>query len=99
MIELKRGDTFKRTMRFKDKDGTPIVVDNIRSQIRNKSMKLIDELVITATGEPGEYILSSADTSGYPIEKLQMDIEITVGDVTKSSNTIKIQVNEDCTYG
>ena len=98
MISFKRGDTFERTVTLRDENRDPVTVDEIKCQVRDIDLVLIEELSVVETATSGTYTLSSANTETYPIGPLQMDIEIVLNGIKKSSNTISIEVVQDITY-
>lgn len=103
-MKFKRGDTFRFTVELKENvdNGTiPLVTDveNIKCQVRTIGGELVETLNITLGEEPGEYIFSSSDTSNYPTETLEMDIQVTKDGTISSTPTFKIEVEKDITRG
>lgn len=101
-IRFKRGDTFQFSAAVTDTAGTAIDITGwtIQAQVRNESMVLIDEAVITVTDAPGgEYQLTVADTTAWvPRETYVMDIQyIDSGGVKVSTETLYVLVLEDVT--
>jgi len=100
MRPFKRGDTLAFYASLKDSDGNLLDYDiaKMKCQLRTRNGRLVDELNITETETLGKYLLRSADTSKYPIEKLYSDIEITDNDIKTSSSTFEIEIKRDYTY-
>jgi len=101
-MKFKRGDSFSFAVTIKENtdDGLkPLIVDvdNIRCQVRTVGGNYVDDLIIETTDIEGEYKFSSEDTSKYPIETLETDIEINDEGIINSSQTFKIQVEKDIT--
>jgi len=104
MISIKKGDTFAFYANITDELGAPLITDvaNLKSQIRNKHYVLIAELIITATATNGQYLFTAPNTnnwlkSGNSVDFI-MDIEINIGGIVSSSETIDIEVIKDVTY-
>jgi hypothetical protein len=98
LIELKRGDTFSFFVTLTDEDDNPIILDvnDMLCQIRQfPRRELIDTFTITTTDISGQYRFSVNDTTTYPIDVLYADIEFTIDNEIKSSDTFKINVVED----
>jgi len=105
MINIKRGDTFAFYANIADELGEPLVTDiaNLKSQIRDKKHALVEDLTISTTGTEGQYFFTATNTDGWLIlgydnRDLIMDIEMRLGGVTTSSETIEIKVTKDVTY-
>jgi len=101
-MKFKRGDSFKFTMILTEiVDGVeqPLITDveNIRCQVRTVAGTIVEELTVVAGVEDGEYEFSSANTSNYPTEILEMDIEVTRDGEIGSTQTFKIDVEKDIT--
>lgn len=92
-IQHIRGDTFNLTISVTGA-GT---ITTVRSQIRNREDALIASAQVISLTTPGQYAVLVEDTKNWPIGKLYMDIEITMGTVVKSSNMIVIDVLKDVT--
>lgn len=98
MYNIKRGDTFIVDINLKDsnQNALDLEVDKIKSQIRLTNGELLSDVEITKNGV-GMYQLKVADTTNWVIGIVEMDIEMTIGDVIKSSETININVLKDIT--
>lgn len=99
---FKRGDTFQFSAAVTDTAGVAIDITGwtIQAQVRNESMTLIDEAVITVTDAAGgEYKLTIDDTTAWvPRETYAMDIQyIDSGGVKVSTETLYISVLQDVT--
>ena len=99
-IKFKRGDTFSLTCTYKV-NGTASSVANydIESQIRNKRGALISILNATKLGSTGQFTLApeDSDTSSWPIDVLQCDIQLSEGGAIRSTDTFSIVVVEEIT--
>jgi len=101
-MKFKRGDTFKFTVvltELVDDVEQPLITDveNIKCQVRTAAGKLIEDLLITAGATNGEYEFSSVDTSQYPTETLEMDIQVNKDGDIGSTQTFKVEVEKDIT--
>ena len=98
MYNIKRGDTFIVDINLKDsnQNALDLEVDKIKSQIRLTNGELLSDVEITKNGV-GVYQLKVADTTNWVVGIVEMDIEMTIGDVVKSSETININVLKDIT--
>lgn len=103
-IKIKRGDTFSYFATFLDENKEPIAigVSDIKSQIRDTQYNLIANVNIAATEDAGKFHLT-CNTDNFPTSiwrsvKLLMDIELNLGGVIISSETVKIDVEKDVTY-
>lgn len=100
---LKRGDTLVINISIKDIDGEPLALsvtpgsEEIQAQIRTYGGSLIASFVVTAGEEVGDYILTVADTTNFPIETLFYDVEYVEGTAQKSTETKKIYMVKDIT--
>lgn len=98
IIEHKAGDYFEAQASYSDRSGKPQSLDGIeiRSQIRTQGGRLVSELVIAKADQeklPGQYLLTAADTNGWPAPgMLHWDIQYTIDDRPVSTQTILIQV-------
>lgn len=98
MISLKRGDTFSINLQFEDAAHVAVQPDTVSCHLRDSELALIEVLTLTPTGETGEYTLSSPDTTAWPVEDLQMDLEVVVNGIIVSSSTQTVRVKQDITY-
>ena len=105
MISIKKGDTFAFYANITDELEAPLITDvaNLKSQIRDKKYVLVEQLAISTTGTEGQYLFTATDTNlwllpGYDVRGLLMDIEMNVGGIVSSSETIEIVVSKDVTY-
>lgn len=101
-MKFKRGDTFKFTViltELVDDIEQPLITElgNIKCQVRSASGMIVEDLTIALGTEDGEYEFSSADTSNYPTETLEMDIEVNKDGEIGSTQTFKITVEKDIT--
>lgn len=101
-MKFKRGDTFKFTVVLTELvDGIEqaLITDvaNIKCQVRTAASKLIETLNIIVGDKDGEYIFSSSDTSNYPTETLEMDIQVNKDGDIGSTQTFKVEVEKDIT--
>lgn len=101
-IKFKRGDTFLRNCQISE-NGVPIDITGwtIRSQIRDSSSVLIDNLVTEITNAvTGSYKISklAASTASWSVGSHFMDIEFTTsaGSVM-STETVRINIETDIT--
>ena len=102
MIHLKRGDTFSLAAVVQgDGVAADITGWTIASQIRTASGTLIDTLTVAVTSAvAGTYTLDESAagvTEAWPVGKLEMDIQYTVGGVIVSTETAQIRVERDVT--
>lgn len=90
-IIIKKGDTLALSCSLKDSDGVPINLTSvtITSQVRNAIIgTLVQDLTVIITNAVlGEYTLTSADTSNWPVDSLQCDIKY----VFSSPSTIRTE--------
>jgi hypothetical protein len=101
VFEAKRGDTFLMTCVRKTAvqgDAVDISTATIRAQLRFYSEVKSLRTEIT-DGENGEFTLSatSGETATWTPGRWQCDIEMTISDVTVSSDTFSITVTPDVT--
>lgn len=99
---VKRGDTFTLACTYKQNGVAVNVTDfNIRSQVRDSSGALVEELTATKanqTTNPGVFVLSAADPMNWPVDVLSCDIQFSDSDdVVRSTQTFQIPVIEDVT--
>lgn len=105
-LNMKRGDTFRYRAQATVSDGLippaqiPLDLTGflIKAQVR-KGTELIAELVVTRTNDIlGEYMLSLADTTLWPVKTLVCDIQYTTDDLQIiSTETFEIAVEKDIT--
>lgn len=98
---IKRGDSFLLACTYKV-GGVPSDVTNytIRSQVRNSSDTLVQELTVTKADQaayPGDFTLVAGVISAWPIDLLRCDIEFSEGGTVRSTQTFMIPVVEDVT--
>jgi len=95
----KRGDSFVLTLELFDYNDVPLTldVDSLKSQVRAKNNRLIDEVLITQTETAGLYIFQVQDTTEWPIADLYMDVKIIKTDGISSTDTLVIPVVRDIT--
>ena len=100
-MDLKRGDTFQVIGVYADANELPIDITNvqIRSQVRDKYLKLLADCVIVKTDAiNGIYSVTVLDTTAWPIGEVLTDVQYTLPDGRVSSTaTIKINVVVDVT--
>lgn len=99
-LNIKRGDTFKYSVSVIDSNKQPIDLTGwtISSQIKNFDELIADVIISSDDFSTGNYYLSVEDTSYFPIEKLECDIEYTSTDGTiMSTETFYINVIKDIT--
>lgn len=96
---IKRGDTFAIHVDLADSEEAPLLLttDQIKCQIRSGYDKLIDTLDVALTQIDGRYLLTSSDTSSWPIGELVADIQIDIEGVITSSDDLIIPVKKDVT--
>lgn len=99
-IKFKRGDTFSLTCTYKV-NGIPTSVSgfDIDSQIRNKRGVLIATLSDIKLVGTGQFTLTPTitDTSDWPIDVLQCDIQLSENGTIRSTDTFSIVVIEEIT--
>ena len=105
MIKIKRGDTFAFYANITDELGEPLITNiaNLKSQIRDRKHVLVEDLTISTTITEGQYLFTATDTNvwlpqGHTSRNLIMDIEMNIGGIISSSDTIDIEVTKDVTY-
>jgi hypothetical protein len=100
-MDLKRGDTFQVIGVYADANELPIDITNvqIRSQVRDKYLKLLADCVIVKTDAINCISsLTVLDTTAWPIGEVLTDVQYTLPDGRVSSTaTIKINVVVDVT--
>jgi hypothetical protein len=100
---IKRGDSFLMACVYKV-GGVAADVTNyaIRSQVRNSSDELVQELTVTKADQStdkGKFILSAGVIGAWPIDLLRCDIEFSEEGTVRSTQTFLIPVVEDVTRG
>lgn len=95
-ITIKKGSSFIVSANFSKTNYTDITAENIQSQVRNSSDKLIADLIVSEVA-PQIFNLSCNDTSDWPLGMLYMDIIYVLDDFIDSTPTIAIQVKKEVT--
>jgi len=95
----KRGDYFSFFAELKNEFNQAIVIDDslISSQIRDSHGNLIDDLDISSTNIPGQYLVEKDDTTGWPLGNLEIDLEFLLSAKPKSSPTFTVLIIKDVT--
>lgn len=98
---IKRGDSFLMACVYKE-GGVATNVTNytIRSQVRNSSDALVQQLAVTKADQstdPGAFVLAAGVIDSWPIDLLRCDIEFSEGGTVRSTQTFMIPVLEDVT--
>ena len=100
IIKIKRGDSFIFTNnQLLDTNNEPVDLTGwgVRSQIRDRSMSLVDELDVTIS--QFDYSIVKMNTESWPVVDLFWDVEYTAPDGTVfSSETITVKVIQDVTF-
>lgn len=100
VIYFKRGDTFLLSCAY-TVDGVPASLPlNVRAQVRDRAGSLIAELDVLRVDEAqGKYTLGFADTSTWPVDVLQSDIQYTDGSGNvASTDTFLVNLQRDETH-
>lgn len=101
MIEHKKGDTFEVTCTYENDAGAPVSLDGITitSQLRTPAGALVADCTATVTSVPnGTFTLLVADTSSWPVAKLEFDVQYALtGGRIISSETVNVHVVKDVT--
>lgn len=99
LTTIKPGETFAIPAQIETDDGTPITgaADKFKCQIRNTLNKLIADVEISETDEPGQYIFKVANTENWPVGTLLTDILYNDGGKIQISETLKIIVVKEVT--
>ena len=99
VLTVKRGDTFKLSCTYLVGGVAAALPPVIRSQIRYQGALVAELTVVVVDAAAGRYNLSFADTSLWPLDSLQQDIQYTTaaGDVM-STDTFYVKVIEDVTH-
>lgn len=92
---IKRGDTF-----YFDAilwDGAQ--VSELKCQVRNPvdDMLLSDAVITVLDAATNTFRVTVADTTGWPIGPVELDVQRTVGTVVTSSDTVKCKILKDVT--
>lgn len=99
-VKFKRGDTFSLTCTYKV-NGVPTSVSayNIDSQIRTKRGDLVATLSDTKQVNTGVFTLvpTVSDTSEWPVDVLQCDIQLSENGTIRSTDTFYVVVVEEIT--
>lgn len=102
IVKLKRGDSFVFTNnQLIGDDGNPLDLNGwgIRSQIRNKSLVLVEELIVVVSQFDYSITADPLMSSSWPVGDLMWDIEYTTPDgVVFSSDTIIVKIIQDITF-
>ena len=99
-IKFKRGDTFNLYCTYKvDGVATSVTSIDIDSQIRNKRGNLVATLSDAKQVQTGVFVLKPvvSDTSSWPVDVLQCDIQLSENGVIRSTDTFSIVVLEEIT--
>jgi hypothetical protein len=96
VITIKLGSSFSLpiiVLASDDSDVDNLLIENISSQIRTDNDDFAEDLVVelSPTTE-GTVIVSSPDTSEWPLENLYLDVRYVINDVIKFTDTIVIKV-------
>lgn len=103
--DFKRGDTYQLTCTYKG-DGTTassVAAFTIAAQLRTSAGTLVAEMTITKLTQSGATLgqftvePTDPDTTGWPLGRLEMDLEITEAGVIRSSETMVQPVVKDVT--
>ena len=102
--EFKTGDTFSLVCTYKQ-EGSPVelpVDAEIRAQIRTRTKELVSDTTVTILDQSsnvGKFTVNAfpADTSDWVTGKHFMDIEVTIDDIIRSTETFLVPVIEDIT--
>jgi len=100
LSDFKRGDTFILVCVYKV-DDVPTSIDNltIASQIRQANGSLVANMAVEPDDlNPARFFLTpDTETTTWPLDVLQCDIEITDDEFVRSSQTFFIPVVKDIT--
>lgn len=98
---IKRGDSFLMACIYKVGGvATDVTNYTIRSQVRNSSDVLVQELTVTKadqTTDPGAFVLAAGVIDSWPIDLLRCDIQFSEEGTVRSTQTFMIPVVEDVT--
>lgn len=95
----KRGDYFSFFAALTNELNEPIIItaDLIASQIRDSRGNLIDDLDVSLTNTPGQYLVEKDDTTGWPLGTLEIDLEFLLNTKPKSTPTFTVLIVRDVT--
>ena len=99
-ISFKRGDTLSLAGTYKVEGvASSVSAMTIRSQVKNFSDALVQELTVVKTAGTGTFTLSAtaAQTALWDATTLKCDIEFSLEGVVQSTETFNISVLEDVT--
>ena len=98
-----RGDGFVRAIVYKE-NGVPTSVEpfGIRAQVRDSADNLVGELAVTKANQddsPGLFTIAADPNppTGWPIDVLACDVEMTLDGLPRSTQRILIPVVADVT--
>ena len=97
---FKRGDTFSFYADLKDGAGNAIanVATKLKSQVRDKTKKLLADLNVTDGGAVGRYLLTApVSTQNWTLGEISIDVEYNNNGVITSTQTFTYNVVEDVT--
>ena len=91
---VKKGESFGVDCVY-SVDGAPanLAGVTVKSQVRERSGKLLAELTYTATGGIGQYSLAGA-TDGWPLGIVYWDVKYSSADLISYTDTMQILVLE-----
>lgn len=99
-IKVKRGDTFARLVQLVD-NGAPVDITDwtIASQLRYQNGTLLAQLAVgIVDAVNGRFSLTFADTTAWPVQAFNSDIQFTsAGATIASTETFVVQVIQDIT--
>lgn len=97
-ITIKRGDSFSFKITLKDENNQPLnlALSEVQSQVRRKNGSLIQDLQIESTGS-GEFKVFSLNTSGYPLETLEIDVRVKQAQESFATDTVLLRVERGVT--
>jgi hypothetical protein len=99
-INFKRGDTLSLAGTYKVEGvASSVSAMTIRSQVRQFSGDLVQDLTVVKSAGVGTFSLSAtaAQTAAWPLTTLKCDIEFSLSGVVQSTETFSIAVQEDVT--
>ncbi len=99
-INFKRGDSLSLAGTYKVNGvASSVSAMTIRSQVRDFSGALVQELTVAKTGSTGAFTLSATavQTALWDVTTLKCDIEFSLSGVVQSTETFNIAVAEDIT--
>lgn len=97
-IRLKQGDTFSATVTV-ERDATPVNLTSvtITSEVRRKNGDVIGTLTVTPVSLTNGTIKLRSETSGWPVEFLEWDVQFIENGDTWSIPTQSISILKDVT--